>query len=132
MEKDVHPTINRVPKSHPRMLVMACFFEATRDQRTLQAEDKGHIHIPTRWAWIRLQIPAKDTAMARVLQIKRVAYRDDRIVHFNGDPEDGILGRLAHSKTMDTSFVENLPEGTVVTDGVAVQCRVPRLGASNK
>jgi hypothetical protein len=50
-------------------------------------------------------------------------------VHFDGDPEEFADGdtrrRLAHSKNMDTSFVENLPEGTVVTDGVAYSVRVP-------
>jgi hypothetical protein len=56
---------------------------------------------------------------------KSGVYRDDRIVHFDGDPEEFADGdtrktRYAHSKLW-TSFVENLPEGTVVTDGVAVQ-----------
>jgi hypothetical protein len=65
---------------------------------------------------------------ARSTDQKSGVYRDDRIVHFDGDPEefaDGDTRRdsLRAFKTMDTSFVENLPEGTVVTDGVAVQCK---------
>jgi hypothetical protein len=44
--------INQVPKSHPRMLVMACFYEA--NMKTVQEHFKQKIkaisHIPTRWS----------------------------------------------------------------------------------
>jgi hypothetical protein len=55
--------------------------------RTLQAEDQES-HIPTRWSMDPLNPRKAPGDGARSTDQKSGVYRDDRIVHFDGDPEE--------------------------------------------
>jgi hypothetical protein len=104
MEKVISYLINQVPKSHPRMLVMACFCKSQHEDRQEHFKQKNISYsdkMEHGSAFRSLRKAHGDGA--RSTDQKSGVYRDDRIVHFDGDPEEFADGdtrrrRYAHSK----------------------------------